>query len=86
MIQILLLVLLVAVSPTCPSPKLIDRTGLGFTDTRSQEVLKRAIVVCKQRYKKCPGMVRRNTETDYSVVCGPYTGSSSFTESMPLGN
>lgn len=83
MVQILLLVLLVAVSDTCPAPKLIDRTGLGFFDERSQAVLKRAILVCKQQYGKCPGMVRRNTRTDYSVVCGPYTGDSSSTDGTP---
>ncbi len=69
--------LILAVALQCYSPNLVDRTGLGFSDWRSKSVIARSYVVCKEKYGKCPVMIRRNTETSYSIICGVSRKNSS---------
>lgn len=61
---------LIVAAALCSNFTLVDNSGYGTKDKRTRQVIARALIVCDKRYDSCLARVTRNTETDYSVLCG----------------
>lgn len=62
------ILLLLALS-SCPAPRLIDRSGIGWTDPLGSATLQRATEVCATRYKGCLVRLERVEERAFRAIC-----------------
>lgn len=53
----------------CPSPNLVDHTGLGFDDTLGRMTIDNATRTCDTRYRGCLVRLVRMQETAFHAVC-----------------
>jgi hypothetical protein len=53
----------------CAAPTLVDRTGLGWDDKLAQTTIKRATLVCRERYHGCLVKLTRATPRDFQAIC-----------------
>lgn len=61
--------ILVWLALTCPSPRLIDHTGMGWGDAHGRLALANASRTCYNRYHGCPVRVIRLEPLRFRAIC-----------------